>query len=66
MSISLNFVTGHAKFAPDWCFGLLKQKFPKEPVSSLKEMEATVHSSTLQDVNVPQLVGGGHGFCPYV
>ena len=42
-SISLNFLnTGHTKFAPDWCFGLLKQKFCKEPVSRLKEMEATV------------------------
>ena len=47
-SISLNFlIIGHTKFAPDWCFGLLKQKFCKEPVSSLKEMEATVRRSTL-------------------
>ena len=66
-SISLNFlITGHTKFAPDWCFGLLKQKFRKEPVSSLKEMEATVCCSTLQEVNVPQLVGdeGGTVFVP--
>ena len=56
-SISLNFlITGHTKFAPDWCFGLLKQKFRKEPVSILKEMEATVRCSTLQEVNIPQLV----------
>ena len=52
-SISLNFlITGHTKFAPDWCFGLLKQKLRKEPVSSLKEMEATVRHSTLQDVTI--------------
>ena len=66
-SISLNFlITGHTKFAPDWCFGLLKQKFRKEPVSSLKEMEATVCCSTLQDVNVPHLVvdEGGTVFVP--
>ena len=66
-SISLNFLTtGHAKFAPDWCFDLLKQKFRKEPVSSLKEMETTVHRSTLQEVNIPQLVGdeGAKVFVP--
>ena len=61
-SISLNFLTtGHTKFAPDWCFGLLKQRFRKEPVSSLKEMEATVCRSTLQEVNIPQLVGDERG-----
>ena len=61
-SISLNFlITGHTKFAPDWCFGLLKQKFRKEPVSSLKVMEATVRRSTLQEVNIPQLVGDERG-----
>lgn len=27
-SVTLNFmVSGHTKFAPDWCFGLLKQSF---------------------------------------
>ena len=46
---------------PDWCFGLLKQKFRKEPVSSLKEMEATVRRSTLQEVNIAQLVGDERG-----
>ena len=59
-AISLNFlITGHTKFAPDWCFGLLKQKFRKKLVSSLKEMEATVRRSTLQEVNIAQLVGDG-------
>ena len=61
-SISLNFlITGHTKFAPDWCFGLLKQKSHKEPVSSLKEMEATVRRSTLQEVNIAQLVEDERG-----
>ena len=61
-SISLNFlITGHTKFAPDWCFGLLKQKFRKEPVSSLKEIEARVCCSTLQEVNIPQLTGDERG-----
>ena len=61
-SISSNFlITGHTTFAQDWCFGLLKQKLHKEPVSSLKEMEPTVCRSTLQDVNVPQLVGDERG-----
>ena len=50
-------IKDHTKFTPDWCFGLVKQKFRKEPALSLKEMEGTVHCSTFQRVNIPQLVG---------
>ena len=33
-NINLNsMVVGHTKFAPDWCFGLLKQKYSPEDVS---------------------------------
>ena len=51
----------HKVCPPNWCFGLLKQNFRKEPVCSLKEMEATVRRSTLQEVNIAQLVGDERG-----
>jgi hypothetical protein len=55
-SITLNFlVAGHTKFAPDWCFGLLKQAFRRHAVSSLQCMESVVNGSAV--VNVAQLVG---------
>ena len=61
-AITLNFlITGHTKFAPDWCFGLLKQKFRRESVSSLAELSQTVMKSTRDEVNVPQLVGDESG-----
>ncbi len=47
-TIAIHFlITGHTKFAPDWCFGLLKQNtakhpFPVSPISSL--LFATVPS----------------------
>ena len=63
-SITLNFlITGHTKFAPDWCFGLLKQKFRKCDVSSLADMQEVVRKSTLNGVNIPQLVGDENGNC---
>ena len=59
-SISLHFlVTGHTKFAPDWCFGLLKQAFRRTAVSSLADMEAVVNGSAT--VNQAQLVGRERG-----
>ena len=55
-SITLNFlVAGHTKFAPDWCFGLLKQAFKHHAVSSLSDMQAVVNKSA--KVNIAQLVG---------
>lgn len=55
-SITLNFlVVGHTKFAPDWCFGLLKQAFRRHAVSSLSEMASVVNGSA--SVNQSQIVG---------
>lgn len=57
--MTLNFlIVGHTKFAPDWCFGLLKQAFGRHAVS-LNEMEAVVNGSAA--VNVSQLVGTEDG-----
>jgi len=59
-SVSLNFLTaGHTKFAPDWCFGLLKQGFRRNVVSSLEDMASVVNESAV--VNVAQLVGKEDG-----
>ena len=59
-SISLNFlVAGHTKFAPDWCFGLVKQAFRRHVVSSLQEMASVVNGSAV--VNTAQLVGAEDG-----
>ena len=45
-SISLNFmIVGHTKFAPDGCFGLVKQAFKRHAVSSLEELETVVNES---------------------
>ena len=39
-SITLNFlIAGHTKFAPDWCFGLVKRAFRRHAVSSLQGMD---------------------------
>ena len=47
------------KFAPDTCFGLLKQKLRKAAVHSLEEIANAVKGSA--NVNVPQLVGTQDG-----
>lgn len=58
----MNFmVSGHTKFAPDWCFEFLKQRYRRTPVSSLKDLSDIVNSSTVTGVNVPQLVGLEYG-----
>jgi len=65
--ITLNFlVTGHTKFAPDWCFGLFKQAFRRTPVSSLADIACVVNNSTVSGINVAQLVGheSGQSFVP--
>ena len=59
-SITLNFlVAGHTKFAPDWCFGLLKRAFKRHAVSSLSEFESVVCGSAC--ANTAQLVGREDG-----
>jgi len=60
--ITLNFlVTGHTKFAPDWCFGLFKQTFRRSSVSCLDDIASVLKRSTVSGVNVPQLVGSESG-----
>ena len=55
-SITLNFlVAGHTKFAPDWCFGLVKQAFRRHMVNSVSCMESVVNKSAT--CNLAQAVG---------
>ena len=59
-AITLNFlIVGHTKFAPDWCFGLLKRAFKRHAVSSLSELASVVSNSAT--VNTVQLVGREDG-----
>lgn len=56
-SINYDFLLlGHTKFAPDWCFGLVKQK---TFISSLFDIARTVEDSA--EVNVAELVGLHNG-----
>ena len=58
--INLNFlITGHTKFFPDGCFGLLKQAFRRHAVSSLEQFPSVVNGSAR--VNSAQLVGTEDG-----
>ena len=52
-------LVGHTKFAPDWCFGLFKQRYRRTFVSSLDDVVDVVNTSA--DVNVVQLVGTQSG-----
>ena len=57
-SISVNFMpAGHTKFAPDWCFGLLKRKFIVCEVHCLADMCHVVETSSTRGINKAQLVG---------
>ena len=59
-SVTMSFLlVGHTKFAPDWCFGLFKQRFRRTFVSSLQEIADVVESSA--HVNTAQLVGTQNG-----
>ena len=59
-SITLSFlVVGHTKFSPDWCFGLLKQRFRCTKVGCLDDIVGVVNTSA--KVNVAQLVGTQEG-----
>ena len=58
--ITLSFlVVGHTKFAPDWCFGLLKRKFRRTKLSSIGEIAQVVDRSAL--CNISQLVSTEDG-----
>ena len=50
---------GHTKFAPDWCFGLVKQKTRRTFISSLFDIARAVNESAT--VNVAELVGLHNG-----
>ena len=59
-SIGLHFlITGHAKFSPDACFGLIKRKFRRTDVSSLDDLAIVVNESAV--CNLCQLVGTQDG-----
>ncbi len=47
-------LVGHTKFSPDWCFGLLKQRYRRTFVSSLQDIVNVVNTSA--DVNTGQIV----------
>ena len=58
--IKISFLpVGHTKFAPDWCFGLMKQKFRRTKVGDLDDIANCVSWSSR--VNVPQLIGSLDG-----
>ena len=50
---------GNTKFSPDWCFGLLKQKFRRTCVDCLDDIVKVVNKSAV--VNHAQLVGTQSG-----
>ena len=59
-SITISFMlVGHTKFSPDWCFGLLKQRFRKTKVDCLDDLVGVVNNSAV--VNECQLVGSQSG-----
>ena len=59
-TVTMSFMlVGHTKFAPDWCFGLFKQRVRRTFVSSLDDVVDVVNTSA--DVNVAQLVGSQSG-----
>ena len=59
-SIGLHFmITGHTKFSPDACFGLIKRKFRRTDVSLLDDLAHVVEESAA--CNHCQLVGAQDG-----
>ena len=50
---------GHTKFAPDWCFGLVKRLFRRTKVSKLEDIALVVDNSAL--CNFSQLVSTAEG-----
>lgn len=59
-SIRISFLpTGHTKFSPDWCFGLLKQRYRRTYVGSLDDIIRVVNESAT--VNIAQPIGTTDG-----
>ena len=54
-------LTGHTKFGPDRCFGMLKKAVQVTYVSSIYEMANIVETSSTAGVNKVQLVGTHDG-----
>ena len=54
-------LTGHTKFSPDRCFGMLKKAFRITYISSIYEMANGVEMSSTAGVNKVQLVGTHDG-----
>ena len=55
-SINYNFLlTGHTKFSPDRCFGLLKKNFGRRFSSSLFDIANVVGSSSVAGTNVAEI-----------
>ena len=54
LHITISLIVGHTKFAPDWAFGLLKQRFRKTRVDCLDDVIRVVEGST--EVNHAQWV----------
>ena len=52
-------LVGHTKFAPDWSFGIIKQRFRRSVVSCLDDLAQVVNSSA--DHNFAQLAGREDG-----
>ena len=58
--ITLSFmISGHTKFSPDWCFGLLKKRYRRTRVGSLIDLVTVVNESAT--VNVAQPTGREDG-----
>ncbi len=47
-SITISFMLlGHTKFSPDWCFGLLKQKFRKTKIDCFDDLVKVLDTSQM-------------------
>ena len=58
--IKISFLpVGHTKFAPDWCFGLLKQQYRRTSIGCLDDIVQAVNMSATP--NNAQLVGSQSG-----
>lgn len=49
-------IAGHAKFEPDWHFGVWKLKWRNSNVETLTEVAESVHKSSKNGHNIPQIV----------
>ena len=54
-------ITGHTKFGPDRCFGILKKAYKVTYVSSMYELARMVEKSSSVGINKVQLVGTHDG-----